>query len=159
MKSLRYVRPLDLSLWLPVDLRPVSRDFVAIVEEVMRGYRRLEGRFPWDEMNFEEKKRVTSALRRILPEGLATNVIWTANHRTIRWAIEMRTDPSAEIEIRKVFGSVAELIIRYCMGTSGRGLLVTALSSTSLSSRKSDATRTRSRLDSGLKRLDSQFVS
>ena len=108
-ESLRYVRPLDLSLWLPQDLRTVSRNFVAIVEEVMRGYRRLEARFPWDEMNFEEKKRVTSALRRILPEGLATNVIWTANHRTIRWAIEMRTDPSAEIEIRKVFGSVAQI--------------------------------------------------
>lgn len=108
-ESLRYVRPRDLNLWLSVDLKPVSRDFLTIVEEIRRGYRKLEEHFPWDEMNFEEKKRATSALRRILPEGLATNVIWTANHRTIRWAIEARTDPSAEIEIRKVFDSVAEI--------------------------------------------------
>jgi thymidylate synthase (FAD) len=110
-ESLRYVRPLDLNLWLPEDLKPVSSDFVAIVEEIRKGYRRLERSFPWDEMNFEKKKRVTSALRRILPEGLATNVIWTANHRTIRWAIETRTDPSAEVEIREVFGSVAQVCI------------------------------------------------
>ena len=108
-ESLRYVRPLDLHLWLPRDLKPVSRDFVTIVEEIKKGYRKLETHFPWDEMNFEDKKRVTSALRRILPEGSATNVIWTANHRTIRWAIEMRTDPNAEIEIRGVFGSVAQI--------------------------------------------------
>lgn len=111
-ESLRYVRPLDLNLWLPIDLKPVSRDFVAIVEEIRRGYRKLEAHFPWDEMSFEEKKRVTSALRRILPEGLATNAIWTANHRTIRWAIETRTDPNAEIEIREVFGSVAQICKR-----------------------------------------------
>jgi len=111
-ESLRYVRPPDLNLWLPADLKPVSRDFVTIVEEIREGYRKLEEHFPWDEMSFEEKKRVTSALRRILPEGLATNVIWTANHRTIRWTIEARTDPSAEIEIRKVFDSVAEICTR-----------------------------------------------
>jgi thymidylate synthase (FAD) len=63
-------------------------------------------------MPFEQKKRVTSALRRILPDGIATNVIWTANHRTLRWVIEMRTDPSAEVEIRKVFGQVAEICMR-----------------------------------------------
>jgi len=83
----------------------------AISQESLR-YRKLEGHFRWDEMNFEKKKRVTSALRRILPEGLATNVIWTANHRTIRWTIETRTDSSAEIEIREVFGSVAQICIR-----------------------------------------------
>jgi thymidylate synthase (FAD) len=111
-ESFRYVRPLDLTLWLPVDLRPVSRDFLAIVEEIGRGYRKLEAHFPWDEMSFEQKKRATSALRRILPSGLATNVIWTANHRAIRWAIEMRTNPSAEVEIREVFGSVAQICKR-----------------------------------------------
>lgn len=111
-ESLRYVRPTDLSLWLPADLKPVSRDFVDIVEEIKKGYRKLEEKFPWDEMNFDKKKRVTSALRRILPEGLATNMIWTANHRTIRWVVEARTDPSAETEIRKVFGAVARICMR-----------------------------------------------
>ncbi|MGI0148860.1 MAG: FAD-dependent thymidylate synthase, partial [Thermoplasmata archaeon] len=38
--------------------------------------------------------------------------IWSANHRTLRWVIEMRTDPSAEVEIRMVFDKIAEICIR-----------------------------------------------
>ena len=58
------------------------------------------------------KKHITSQLRRILPMGMATNIIFTMNHRTLRWVIEMRTSPAAEIEIRKVFDQVAEICLR-----------------------------------------------
>lgn len=111
-ESLRYVRPRDISLWVPPDLESAADKFSQTVENIERQYHELEGRFDWDKMSFEQKKRVTSALRRILPDGIATNLIWTANHRTIRWVIEMRTDPSAEVEIRKVFGRVAEICIK-----------------------------------------------
>jgi thymidylate synthase (FAD) len=111
-ESLRYVRPREVNVWMPPDIESVSEKFHATVEETTKHYRELESSFNWDEMNFEQKKRVTSALRRILPDGIATNLIWTANHRTIRWVIEMRTHPSAEVEIRKVFGQVAEICIR-----------------------------------------------
>ena len=111
-ESLRYVRPRELNVWTPPDLEPVSEKFKETVEVIKKHYRDLEAQFDWEKMTFEEKKRVTSALRRILPDGMATNIIWTANHRTIRWVIEMRTDPSAEVEIRKVFGQVAEICIR-----------------------------------------------
>ncbi len=111
-ESLRYVRPRDVSLWLPPDLESVSGKFSETVENIEKFYHELEKQFDWDKMSFEKKKRVTSALRRILPDGIATNLIWTANHRTIRWVIEMRTDPSAEVEIRKVFGKVADICIK-----------------------------------------------
>lgn len=110
-ESLRYVRPRDISLWLPPDLEPASEKFLETVEEIEKRYHELESKFDWDNMTFEQKKRVTSALRRILPDGIATNLIWTANHRTIRWVIEMRTHPSAEVEIRMIFGKVAEICI------------------------------------------------
>jgi thymidylate synthase (FAD) len=111
-ESLRYVRPQQVNVWIPPDAEPVSGKFVESVQRIVEEYRGLEARFDWDKMTFEQKKRVTSALRRILPDGIATNIIWTANHRTIRWVIEMRTDPSAEVEIRKVFGQVAEICMR-----------------------------------------------
>ena len=111
-ESLRYVRPREISLWLPPDLESVSKDFQEAVEGITRDYHKLESKFDWDKMPFEHKKRVTSALRRILPDGMATNIIWTANHRTLRWVIEMRTDPSAEVEIRSVFDKVAEICIK-----------------------------------------------
>lgn len=111
-ESLRYVRPQEVNVWVPPDVEPVSKKFVETVEDIQEHYRDLESSFDWDKMTFEQKKRVTSALRRILPDGIATNIIWTANHRTIRWVIEMRTHTSAEVEIRKVFGQVAEICMR-----------------------------------------------
>jgi thymidylate synthase (FAD) len=110
-ESLRYVRPKDIALWLPPDLGSVSQRFLVLFEEIKKGYRDLETSFHWEQMSFEEKKRITSALRRILPNGIATNIIWTANHRTIRWVIEMRTDKTAEVEIRRVFDQVAEICL------------------------------------------------
>ena len=110
-ESLRYVRPQEILFWIPPDLQKVSSEFEESLQEITKRYRELESKFDWDRMTFEEKKRVTSALRRILPDGIATNMVWTANHRTLRWVIEMRTDPSAEVEIRKVFGQVAEICI------------------------------------------------
>jgi len=110
-ESLRYVRPQEISLWLPSDLQAVSSEFEQSVQEITKQYHQLESKFDWDRMSFEQKKRITSALRRILPDCIATNIVWTANHRTLRWVIEMRTDPSAEVEIRNVFGQVAEICV------------------------------------------------
>jgi thymidylate synthase (FAD) len=111
-ESLRYVRPREIGLWVPPDLETASSKVSETVREIEKRYHDLEAQFDWDKMTFEQKKRVTSALRRILPDGIATNLIWTANHRAIRWVIEMRTHPSAEVEIRTVFDKVAEICIR-----------------------------------------------
>ena len=62
------------------------------------------------------KKEVTSALRRLAPLGLSTDIVWTANARTLRHVVEMRTDPGAEEELRLVFGMVAEVMVREAPG-------------------------------------------
>ncbi|TLZ80208.1 MAG: FAD-dependent thymidylate synthase [Methanobacteriota archaeon] len=112
-ESLRYVRPKEVNFWIPDELSPKQAEAMkAAVEHSEEAYRALEGSIPWDKMTMDEKKRLTSALRRILPDGLATNVIWSANHRTLRWVIEMRTDPAAEVEIRMVFDQVAQICKR-----------------------------------------------
>jgi len=110
---LRYVRPPELKFWIPDELSPEqATSMKEAVEQLEEAYRRLEGSIPWDSMDMDSKKRLTSAIRRILPDGLATNVIWSANHRTLRWVIEMRTDPSAEVEIRMVFDQIAQICKR-----------------------------------------------
>ena len=50
-------------------------------------------------------------MRRIAPIGVATSVGWSANIRTLRHVIEARTEPSAEEEIRLVFGKVGEILM------------------------------------------------
>jgi len=57
---------------------------------------------------FGAKKKLTSALRRLAPSGINTHIIVTANHRTWRHLIEMRSAPGAEDEIIEAFGLVAE---------------------------------------------------
>ncbi len=112
-ESLRYVRPKHIRMWLPEDLDPALRDaMIKVAERTEDAYRELEKSVPWNELTMDSKKRLTSALRRILFDGIATNVVWTANFRTLRWVIEMRTDPSAEAEIRLVFDRVAEICKR-----------------------------------------------
>lgn len=108
-ESLRYVRTRDVGMWLPPDLKDVE-EVRRIVESIEEDFKRLEGKFNWDTMSFDAKKRLTSALRRILPQGMATNIIWSANHRTIRHVITMRTHEAAEVEIRKVFDKVAQIV-------------------------------------------------
>src|SRR5207247_9644104 len=112
-ESLRYVRPPEIRFWIPDELNEEQRRAMQkAVEDSERAYRDLERGVPWDKLSMDHKKRLTSALRRILPDGLATHVIWTANHRTLRWLIEMRTDPAAEVEIRMVFDQIAQIRTR-----------------------------------------------
>src|SRR5882724_9275678 len=110
-ESMRYVRITDIGMWLPDTLnerqRNIMRQSVTYTEQA---YRDLEDSFDWGKMTMTEKKAATSTLRRIVPDGIATNIIWTTNHRNLRHVLEMRTDPAAEVEIRKVFDFVGFLM-------------------------------------------------
>ncbi len=65
-------------------------------------------------VSFHVKKTITSALRRLLPGGVNTNIGITANHRTWRHLIANRTAFGAEVEIREVFADIGEqLAMRY----------------------------------------------
>ena len=112
-ESLRYVRPREIKFWVPDELTEDQKKSMAgAVEQAEETYRGMESNVPWESLSMDNKKRVTSALRRILPDGIATNMIWGANHRTLRWLIEMRTDPAAEVEIRIVFDQIAQILTR-----------------------------------------------
>ena len=63
-----------------------------------------------DGVPFHVKKEVTSALRRLAPIGLSTDILWTANARTLRHVIEMRTAEGAEEELRLVFDTIARIM-------------------------------------------------
>jgi thymidylate synthase (FAD) len=115
-ESLRYVRLDELDFWMPPEIAENERAR-AIFEEAIaaceRWQRELAEVFNLDspDVAFEYKKHITSAMRRIAPEGLATMIGWSANFRTLRHVIGLRTHPSAEYEIRLVFSKVAEIAI------------------------------------------------
>jgi thymidylate synthase (FAD) len=114
-ESLRFVRLTDLDAWMPTVISE-NEEAMAFMcncfEEMERWQTELTEILGVEEMkNFNQKKVATSAMRRIAPIGLATSIGWSANMRTIRHCIEMRTEPHAEEEIRDVFGKVG-LIMR-----------------------------------------------
>jgi thymidylate synthase (FAD) len=108
-ESLRYVRLADIGFRVPPALEGVRERVLSLVEQLEEFQREGAGALGIDAegVPFHVKKEVTSALRRLAPIGLSTDIIWTANVRTLRHVIEMRTDPGAEEELRLIFDQVA----------------------------------------------------
>lgn len=113
-ESLRYVRLDALRAWVPtcLDLDEwASNKFEEVYEYLEKVQLELAEHFKIDEMkNFADKKKLTSAFRRLAPEGLATSIGWSANIRTLRHCLEMRTSRHAEEEIRLVFDEVGKIV-------------------------------------------------
>lgn len=115
-ESLRFVRLDDIKFWTPsvfANDEHASKMCKEVVEYLEGVQKNLADHFDLDNpsVQFHEKKKITSAMRRLAPEGLGTTIVWSCNFRTLRHVIEMRTDPSAEEEIRLVFGIIADQVI------------------------------------------------
>jgi thymidylate synthase (FAD) len=108
-ESLRYVRLTDIGFRVPPALEPVRDQVISLVEQLEEFQVSAADALGLDEegVPFAVKKEITSALRRLAPIGLSTDIVWTANVRTLRHVIEMRTAPGAEEELRLVFDQVA----------------------------------------------------
>ncbi|HNZ48532.1 MAG TPA: FAD-dependent thymidylate synthase [Candidatus Hydrogenedentes bacterium] len=113
-ESLRFVRLDNLSAYVPVHIRENEKGmevFVRTIEHLEELQRELAEIYQInEEKQFDVKKKLTSAFRRIAPIGLATTIGWSCNFRTVRHVIEMRTDPHAEEEIRFLFAEVYRLV-------------------------------------------------
>jgi thymidylate synthase (FAD) len=117
-ESLRYVRLSDIGFRVPPALESMREKVLTIVEQLEAFQREAADQLGLDEegVPFEVKKEATSALRRLAPIGLSTDIIWTANVRTLRHVVEMRTAPGAEEELRLLFDDVARVMRREAPG-------------------------------------------
>jgi hypothetical protein len=111
-ESLRYVRLADIGFRVPPALEPVREQVLSIVEQLEEFQLSAAKGLGIDDegVPFHVKKEVTSALRRLAPIGLSTDIVWTANARTLRHVIEMRTAAGAEEELRLVFDRIARIM-------------------------------------------------
>jgi len=116
-ESLRFVRLTALKFWMPSCFKSHSKSerikqlVVETIEYLERRQTELSELLDLDNLKkFDEKKELTSAMRRLAPIGLATTIGWSVNARTLRHVIEMRTAPGTEEEIRLVFGKIAEKV-------------------------------------------------
>jgi thymidylate synthase (FAD) len=111
-ESLRYVRLTDIGFRVPPALEPVREQVISIVEQLEEFQVSAAAELGIDQQGvpFHVKKEVTSALRRLAPIGLSTDIVWSANARTLRHVIEMRTAEGAEEELRLVFDKIARIM-------------------------------------------------
>ena len=133
-ESLRYVRLDSLGFRIPPILADgpsvqmhdpsdgTTRNYsmrdavISIVERLEEFQRDAAEAFGLDDegVPFHYKKEVTSALRRLAPIGLSTGMVWSANLRTLRHVIPLRTAAGAEEEIRLVFHDVGQRMKKEC---------------------------------------------
>jgi thymidylate synthase (FAD) len=113
-ESLRFVRLDTLSAYVPMHIKENEKGmeiFTRTVEHLEQVQAELAEAYAIeDEKKFDVKKKLTSAFRRLAPIGVATTIGWSCNMRSLRHVLEMRTEPSAEEEIRLVFAKVYDLV-------------------------------------------------
>jgi thymidylate synthase (FAD) len=84
------------------------------MEHAQGAYRKLAdglaARFKSIEDRTLRRKKAREAARSVLPNATETKIFVTANGRALRHFIEMRSDPAADVEIRKVAVAVLELL-------------------------------------------------
>lgn len=107
----RYVRIGEIDYYMPQCVANNSRVLQRFVDE----FRHQEETAKWmakelgldESKDFAYKKECTSAIRRIIGNGQATNIVVTGNHRSWRHMTAMRTAKGAEEEIRVTFRAIA----------------------------------------------------
>ncbi len=107
----RYVRGDSVNIVFDPILEPVKHLVEGVQETIEHYYRNMVREMGLDEMkDFDRKKKITSALRRVLPNGQSNEMGFSLNLRALRHTIMMRTAAGAEWEIRDVFGQVYRLV-------------------------------------------------
>lgn len=109
----RYIRLDSIDVVTDPILSPVVDDIQEISEYLEAKYSEMAFKLgltdPSSKLDFTAKKKLTSALRRIAPNGQTNEIGFTVNLRALRFTILKRTDRAAEWEIRHVFSQVYEI--------------------------------------------------
>jgi thymidylate synthase ThyX len=106
----RYVRTDQIDFVFDPILIPVKDEIEELLSIIEERYQIMEEKLGLDSMkDFDVKKKFTSALRRILPNGQSNEIGFSVNIRALRHIVQLRTSRHAEWEIREVFSQVYNL--------------------------------------------------
>ena len=106
----RYVRMDEINIVTDPILEPVSSIVTKTIEYLNKQYKKMETELRVNDQDFTTKKKLTSAMRRLMPNGQSNEIGWSCNIRALRHMIMMRTSRHAEREIRLVFNQVYEIV-------------------------------------------------
>jgi thymidylate synthase (FAD) len=94
--------PVLHQIWLE-SIQASQRAYRALAEGLAAKYKSIDDRTL-------RRKKAREAARSVLPNATETKIFVTANGRALRHFIEMRADPAADVEIRKVAIALLKLL-------------------------------------------------
>jgi thymidylate synthase (FAD) len=107
----RYVRADKIDMVYDPILDPAQDEIIETLKIIEEQYKKIETKMDIDGVkDFSVKKKITSAMRRILPNGQANEIGFSVNLRSLRHTIVMRTSRHAEYEIRVIFNQIFNLV-------------------------------------------------
>lgn len=107
----RYVRGDSVDIVFDPILDPVRELIENLQWTIENGYKKMVKLMGLDGMtDFGRKKKITSALRRLLPNGQSNEIGFSVNLRSLRHIVQLRTSRFAEWEIRLIFGQIYRLV-------------------------------------------------
>lgn len=107
----RYVRGDKVDIVYDPILDPIKDLVVAFQDEIEVRYKEMVEESGLNDLkDFNLKKKLTSALRRLLPNGQSNEIGFSVNLRSLRHIVQLRTSRYAEWEIRKVFEQVYKIV-------------------------------------------------
>lgn len=108
-ESGRYVRKAELEIVDPYLFSAPEDTRMKLLDAMHRvdsAYQSAMESIDWDSLSMYEKKELTSFLRRMLPNGMATDILVTANIHQWRHIFKMRVSVHAEKEINSVMAGL-----------------------------------------------------
>lgn len=117
IEDLVYLTECQLKLRKPPN-NEITKDFTIIDPSMFikcrdNGQPKMADSVRWvpdDSFDFNKRKKITSAIRRIAPNGQSNEIAFSVNVRALRQTIQLRTSEFAEYEIREIFGQIYHLI-------------------------------------------------
>jgi thymidylate synthase (FAD) len=103
----RYIRLDQIDLVYDPCLEPVKEDILETIAYLEHKYAVMTEKLNLESIkDFTTKKKLTSAMRRIAPNGQSNEIGFTVNLRSLRHTIMLRTNRHAEWEIRVIFANI-----------------------------------------------------
>lgn len=109
----RYIRLDSIDLVVDPILQPVEAELLQVTNYLESMYSVMAEKLGMNDecLDFMQKKKLTSALRRIAPNGQTNEIGFSVNLRALRFTILKRTDRAAEWEIRHIFNQVYRIAL------------------------------------------------
>lgn len=110
----RYVSIDKLDLIIDPILQPVESEIKDLQIDLEQRLQLLRKKLIDDTgvTDFATKKKITSAIRRLAPNGQSNEIGFSCNIRAVRHLIELRTSRHAEWEIRLIFNQIADIVYK-----------------------------------------------